>query len=87
MRFSMYKLLIVDDEPLVQVGIKSMLNWNELNIEVAGTAVNGQIALKMIEELNPDIVITDIKMPVMGGLELVRACRKPTAESAPGSLS
>ena len=72
----MYKLLIVDDEPLVQVGIKSMLNWNELNIEVAGTAVNGQIALKMIEELNPDIVITDIKMPVMGGLELVRACRE-----------
>ena len=61
MRFSIYKLLIVDDEPLVQVGIKSMLNWNELNIEVAGTAVNGQIALKMIEELNPDIVITDIK--------------------------
>ena len=55
----MYKLLIVDDEPLVQVGIKSMLNWAELNIEVIGTAVNGQVALKLIEEQSPDIVITD----------------------------
>ena len=72
----MYKLLIVDDEPLVQVGIKSMLNWAELNIEVTGTAVNGQAALKLIEEQSPDIVITDIKMPVMSGLELIRICRE-----------
>ena len=72
----MYKLLIVDDEPLVQVGIKSMLNWADLNIEVAGTAVNGQAALKMVSELAPDIVITDIKMPVMSGLELIRQCRE-----------
>lgn len=72
----MYKLLIVDDEPLVQVGIKSMLNWSELNIEVIGTAVNGQAAFKMIEEQAPDIVITDIKMPVMNGLELIRRCRE-----------
>lgn len=72
----MYKLLIVDDEPLVQVGIKSMLNWADLNIEVVGTAVNGQAALKMVSELAPDIVITDIKMPVMSGLELIRQCRE-----------
>lgn len=72
----MYKILIVDDEPLVQVGIKSMLNRPELNIEVIGTATNGQIALNMIQENAPDIVITDIKMPVMSGLELIRECRK-----------
>lgn len=72
----MYKLLIVDDEPLVQVGIKSMLNWSELNIEVVGTAMNGQIALRMIQDCSPDIVITDIKMPVMSGLELIKACRE-----------
>lgn len=68
----MYKLLIVDDEPLVQVGIKSMLNWQELNIEVCATAVNGQVALELIESQKPDIVISDIKMPVMDGLELLR---------------
>ena len=60
----MYQLLIVDDEPLVQAGIRSMLNWNEMNIEICGTAMNGQAALKIIEEKSTDIVITDIKMPV-----------------------
>lgn len=79
----MYKLLIVDDEPLVQVGIKSMLNWSELNIEVIGTAVNGQTAFKMIEEQTPDIVITDIKMPVMNGLELIRRCRERFGSERP----
>lgn len=79
----MYKLLIVDDEPLVQVGIKSMLNWSELNIEVIGTAVNGQAAFKMIEEQAPDIVITDIKMPVMNGLELIRLCRERCGSERP----
>ena len=70
----MYKLLIADDEPLVQAGIKSMLNWAEMDIEICGTAMNGQVALKIIEESSPDIVITDIKMPVMSGLELAKIC-------------
>ena len=52
----MYQLLIVDDEPLVQAGIRSMLNWNEMNIEICGTAMNGQAALKIIEEKSTDIV-------------------------------
>lgn len=79
----MYKLLIADDEPLVQAGIRSMLNWAELNIEISGTAMNGQTALKMIEEQHPDIVITDIKMPVMSGLELIRTCRERCGNELP----
>ena len=79
----MYQLLIVDDEPLVQAGIRSMLNWNEMNIEICGTAMNGQAALKIIEEKSPDIVITDIKMPVMNGLELAKGCRERYAENCP----
>ena len=79
----MYKLLIVDDEPLVQVGIKSMLNWAELNIKVIGTAVNGQAALKIIYEQSPDIVITDVKMPVMSGLELIKKCREQYGDENP----
>lgn len=71
----MYKLLIIDDEPLVQVGIRSMLPWNELNIEVCGVAGNGKAGLEIIEKENPDIVITDIKMPVMSGLELLKQIR------------
>lgn len=72
----MYKLMIVDDEPLVQVAIKSMLNWQELGIEISATARNGEEALEAIKRDKPDIVITDIKMPVMDGLELIAECRK-----------
>ena len=72
----MIKLLIADDEPLVQIGIKSMLNWADYNIEVCGTAPNGGIALEMIEEYSPQIVITDIRMPIMNGLELAKVCRE-----------
>ena len=79
----MYRLLIVDDEPLVQVGIKSMLDWNSYDIEVAGTAPNGQAALKLIAEKHPDIVITDIKMPVMDGLSLIRECRDLYGDDLP----
>ncbi len=83
MRSYMYQLLIVDDEPLVQAGIRSMLNWNEMNIEICGTAMNGQAALKIIEEKMPDIVITDIKMPVMNGLDLAKVCRERYGENSP----
>ncbi|NLM10565.1 MAG: response regulator [Clostridiaceae bacterium] len=72
----MIRLLIVDDEPLVQIGIKSMLDWAELGIEICGTASNGRDALNLIEKYSPQIVITDIKMPIMDGLELMRQCQK-----------
>lgn len=71
----MIKLLIVDDEPLVQIGIQSMLDWNSLNIEVCGAAINGAHALTIIEEEKPDIILCDIKMPIMSGLELIKICR------------
>ena len=68
----MYRLLIVDDEPLVQIGLRSMLA-KELadKIEVIGTASNGQEAWDIISENPPDIVIADLRMPVMTGLELL----------------
>lgn len=68
----MMKLLIVDDEPLVCIGLQSMLDWPSYDIEVAGTARNGQQALEMMEADRPDIVISDVKMPVMDGLALAR---------------
>ena len=79
----MYQLLIVDDEPLVQAGIRSMLNWAEQDIEICGTAMNGQAALKIIEVKSPDIIITDIKMPVMSGLELIKICRERYGQTRP----
>ncbi|MDR1439022.1 MAG: helix-turn-helix domain-containing protein [Clostridiales bacterium] len=70
----MFKLLIVDDEPLVCVGLQSILRWEDFGVEVVGTANNGKRAAEMIETLRPDIVITDIKMPLMSGLELAGLC-------------
>lgn len=82
----MNKILIVDDEILVQVGIQSLLSQTTLNVQVCGTARNGQIALELIEEQSPDIVITDIKMPVMDGLELARICQERYGSSGPGFI-
>lgn len=76
----MYKLLILDDEPLVQAGIRSMLPWEEINITICGVAANGQIGWEMMEQEQPDIIITDIKMPVMSGLELLKKTRKQYTE-------
>lgn len=70
----MYSILIVDDEPLVQAGIKSMLNCMDLGLEICGVAANGETALQIIENSSPDIVICDIKMPIMSGLELIKIC-------------
>lgn len=70
----MLKLLIVDDEPLVCVGVQSMLDWATLGIEIVGVARNGQYAANMIEEHHPDIVISDIQMPVKNGLQLALEC-------------
>lgn len=72
----MIKLLIVDDEPLIQVGIKSMVSWKEHNIEICGTASNGKEALSLIEKHSPHLIITDIKMPIMDGLELAKLCKE-----------
>lgn len=68
----MYKLMIVDDELLMRVGIRSMLNWEEYNFHVVGEAGNGKEALSLALEVMPDLIITDIKMPVMDGLQLIQ---------------
>ncbi|MCG7378761.1 response regulator [Paenibacillus sp. ACRSA] len=68
----MYKLMIVDDELLMRVGIRSMLNWEEFGFHVVGEAGNGKEALELALEVSPDLIITDIKMPVMDGLELIQ---------------
>lgn len=69
----MINLLIVDDEPLVQAGIKSMLCQDSFEVSVVGTANNGAAAYDMILRYSPEVVITDIKMPVMSGLELAKS--------------
>ncbi len=66
----MHKLIIVDDEEEVRKGIIQKIEWNRFNFEIAGEASNGREALDLIEENVPDVIITDITMPLMDGLEL-----------------
>lgn len=72
----MNKILIVDDEMLARIGIKSLISGNEKGYVVVGEAENGKKALEIIEELHPDIVITDIKMPVMNGIDLIKQAKE-----------
>lgn len=72
----MYKVLIVDDEMLARVGIMSLIKWEENEFAVVGQADNGRTALEMTVKHGPDIIITDIRMPVMDGIELIEAVKK-----------
>ncbi len=68
------KLIIADDEPLVLVGLQSMLGWNELGVEIVSVARNGKQLEEAIAKEKPDLVITDIKMPIKSGLEVLKNC-------------
>ncbi|MDR1663926.1 MAG: response regulator [Clostridiales bacterium] len=68
----MYRILLVDDEPLILAGIKTLADWRAAGCELVGSARNGEQALQMMEALRPDIVFADIHMPAMNGIELLK---------------
>lgn len=70
------KVLIVDDELLIRQGIKHSLHWEKEGFQIIGEAANGEEALDLIENLQPHIVITDMVMPVMDGVELTKAIKE-----------
>lgn len=67
----MLKLLIVDDEEMIRDGIVKGIPWNQLGFEVTGEACNGLEAVEAIKKRIPDVVVTDIRMPEMDGIELM----------------
>ena len=66
----MYTLLLVDDEEDVIEVIERKVSWEQIGFHVVGHAGNGFKALEMMEDMQPDVVMTDIRMPYMDGLEL-----------------
>ncbi|TYP78947.1 response regulator transcription factor [Paenibacillus methanolicus] len=68
----MYKVIIVDDEMIVRHAVQTLIRWEEGGFEFAGSASSGRSALELARKTNADIVITDIKMPEMDGLELIK---------------
>ncbi|MDF9844303.1 two-component system response regulator YesN [Paenibacillus sp. PastF-1] len=69
----MYKVLLIDDEPSALEAMQLWIDWQALGFEIAGTCTNGQAGLQLIRELAPDLVITDVNMPLLNGLEMVDA--------------
>ena len=66
----MYKVVIIDDEALSRIGMRSMLDWEKEGFEIIGEAASGKEGLKLVLEKDPDMVISDIVMPGMDGLEM-----------------
>lgn len=70
------KVLIAEDEILVREGLKSIVDWEGMGMEIIGCAGNGKQALELYEKEIPDILLTDIRMPLMDGLELIARIRE-----------
>lgn len=69
----MYKVVLVDDEPIIVEGLSRSIPWEKWNCKVVGTAHDGLAGKKVIEEMKPDIVLMDICMPEMNGLAMIAA--------------
>lgn len=72
----MLKVLVVEDEELIRCGIVLAVDWAALDCVVVGEASNGAEALEAVERLNPSLIITDLKMPRMDGIEMLRQLRE-----------
>lgn len=76
----MYKVLIVDDERMIRMGIKNCIPWESVDVSEVYTAATGKEALEILKRDKPDIMVTDIQMTEMTGLELIEEARKAVPE-------
>lgn len=72
----LYKVIIIDDEPIIRKGIRNIIDWKQLNCSVCAEAGDGRSGLELISRLEPDILITDIKMPGMDGIAMIREIKQ-----------
>jgi two-component system, response regulator YesN len=77
----LYKLIIIDDEPIIRQGLKTIIDWKKFGITVAGEADNGVDGLQLLMDIKPDVAVVDIKMPGMDGLQVVEAAGKNGLET------
>ena len=73
---TLYRAILCDDNEIILEGLRTQVQWNALGIDLCATAANGQEALELVKEFKPDILITDIKMPYIDGLELSKRAQQ-----------
>ena len=71
----MYKVVIIDDEPIIVEGLSRVIKWEQYGCCLAGTAGSGHEGLELISKVDPDIIFSDISMPGMDGLQMIAAIR------------
>ena len=72
----MYRVLIADDELPILQGLQVIIDWRALGFEVCAAVQDGQTALEQIEALRPDLVLMDLRMPRMDGMDAIEAARR-----------
>ncbi|WP_257148586.1 response regulator [Bacillus sp. AFS073361] len=72
----MMKVIIADDEIQIRKGLRMKVDWEEEGFQIAGEASNGKEALELLGEMDIDLVLTDMRMPIMDGLELAKRCQQ-----------
>ena len=72
---NLLKILIVDDDATVRIGLKTLIAWEQYGYRLVGEAANGQQAIEIVHREQPHIIITDMKMPVMDGLTLIKTLK------------
>lgn len=74
----MFKVIIADDDTIIRASIKMMIDWERIGFEIVGEAIHGRGVLELLSQVHADILLTDINMPVMNGIELMEQMRKLT---------
>ena len=72
----LYTVIVADDEDELREAVCTMIPWEKYGFRLAGSASNGLDALQMVEQLEPDLLLTDIRMPFISGIELARQVRE-----------
>lgn len=72
----MYRILLIDDEEIIVEGLKKLVPWSEIDCEIVGAAVDGQDGLNQCQEQKPDIIVSDIRMPKLSGLDMIQQIKE-----------
>jgi two-component system, response regulator YesN len=72
----MIRLLLADDEPMIIRGLRKLIPWEEYGVEIIGSVNNGMDLIQAVEEKSPDIIISDVCMPGLSGVDVIRKLRE-----------